>query len=130
MIFRTFSALSQFYCLPGATRFALLSACPWLSYSAPLALRTLDSGFKAKLVRDGNMLPLLTNAALAGSAKTMKKTLARKKRSVNEGILRPEYRFDYSKSKPNRFAAKMVQGSVAAVEPHSGKDISRKGEKR
>ncbi len=27
---------------PGATRFALLSACPWLSYFAPLALRTLD----------------------------------------------------------------------------------------
>ena len=26
-------------CQPGATRFALLSACPWLSYFAPLALR-------------------------------------------------------------------------------------------
>jgi hypothetical protein len=45
----------------------------------------------------------------------MKKTLARKKRSVKKEILHPEYRFDYSKSKPNRFAAKMSQGSVAVV---------------
>jgi hypothetical protein len=33
---------------PGATRFALLSACPWLSYSAPLALRPRDSDFLCK----------------------------------------------------------------------------------
>lgn len=45
----------------------------------------------------------------------MKKTLGRKKKSVKEESLRPEYRFDYSKSKPNRFAAKMSQGSVAVV---------------
>ena len=45
----------------------------------------------------------------------MKKTLTRKKRSEKEDTLRPEYRFDYSKSKPNRFAAKMSQGSVAVV---------------
>jgi len=44
----------------------------------------------------------------------MKKTLARKKRPKEE-TLRPEYRFDYSKSKPNRYAAKMSQGSVAVV---------------
>ncbi len=28
--------------LPGATRFASLSACPWLSYFAPLALRHIS----------------------------------------------------------------------------------------
>lgn len=45
----------------------------------------------------------------------MKKTLTRKKKPLVEEALRPEYRFDYSKSKPNRFAAKMAQGSVAVV---------------
>ena len=45
----------------------------------------------------------------------MKKTSGRKKKSAKEEPLRPEYRFDYSKSKPNRFAAKMSQGSVAVV---------------
>jgi hypothetical protein len=35
---------------PGATRFALLSACPWLSYSAPLALRPRDSDFLCKAI--------------------------------------------------------------------------------
>src|ERR1044071_5037975 len=34
------SVLSPIYfCYPGATRFASLSACPWLSYRAPLALQ-------------------------------------------------------------------------------------------
>jgi hypothetical protein len=45
----------------------------------------------------------------------MKKTSVRKKRPVKEEGLQPEYRFDYSKSKPNRFAAKMSQGTVAVV---------------
>ena len=45
----------------------------------------------------------------------MKKTVARKKKPVKEEALRPEYRFDYSKSQPNRFATKMSQGSVAIV---------------
>lgn len=45
----------------------------------------------------------------------MKKTLVRKKRPVKREILRSEYRFDYSKSKPNRFAAKMSEGTVAIV---------------
>ena len=45
----------------------------------------------------------------------MKKTLVRKKRPVNEETLRSEYRFDYSKSQPNRFAAKMSKGTVAVV---------------
>jgi hypothetical protein len=45
----------------------------------------------------------------------MKKTSVRKKRPADEEKLRSEYRFDYSKSKPNRFAAKMSKGTVAVV---------------
>jgi hypothetical protein len=45
----------------------------------------------------------------------MKKTLARKKKPGDQETLRPEYRFDYSKSQPNRFAAKMSKGTVAVV---------------
>jgi hypothetical protein len=44
----------------------------------------------------------------------MKKTLSRKK-NLKEDELRSEYRFDYSKSKPNRFAAQMSEGTVAIV---------------
>ena len=43
----------------------------------------------------------------------MKKTLSKK--SLKEDELRSEYRFDYSKSKPNRFAAQMSEGTVAIV---------------
>ncbi|HET9943152.1 MAG TPA: hypothetical protein VFR05_07425 [Terriglobia bacterium] len=39
---------------------------------------------------------------------------AHKKKRHAEG-LRSEYRFDYSKSKPNRFATHMAEGSVAVV---------------
>jgi hypothetical protein len=45
----------------------------------------------------------------------MKKISTRKKTPATEETLRSEYRFDYSKSKPNRFAAKMSQGTVAVV---------------
>jgi hypothetical protein len=45
----------------------------------------------------------------------MKKTSGRRKRPVEAEELRSEYRFDYSKSKPNRFAAQMSEGSVAVV---------------
>lgn len=48
----------------------------------------------------------------------MKKTSARKKRSPKQQELGPEYRFDYSKSKPNRFAAKMSERAVAVVLEH------------
>lgn len=43
----------------------------------------------------------------------MKKTI-RKKRQTSNGM-RPEYRFDYSKSKPNRFANALSKDSVAVV---------------
>lgn len=45
----------------------------------------------------------------------MKKTSVRKKRQSPQDRLRPEYHFDYRKAKPNRFAAKMSQGTVAVV---------------
>jgi hypothetical protein len=45
----------------------------------------------------------------------MKKTSVRKKKPVDQKTLRSEYRFDYSKSQPNRFAAKMSKGTVAVV---------------
>lgn len=45
----------------------------------------------------------------------MKKTLGRKKKSMKDEGLRLEYHFDYAKSKPNRFASQMSEGSVAIV---------------
>ena len=44
----------------------------------------------------------------------MKKTLARKREQAKQE-LRSEYRFDYRKSKPNRFAAKMSEDAIAVV---------------
>lgn len=45
----------------------------------------------------------------------MKKPLAGKKKPEDREALRSEYRFDYGKSKPNRFAAKVSEGTVAIV---------------
>ena len=45
----------------------------------------------------------------------MKKTLSRKKRQNNREELSSEYRFDYSKAKPNRFAARMSGSTIAVV---------------
>ena len=58
----------------------------------------------------------------------MKKTLVRKKRSVDEEALRSEYQFDYSKSQPNRFAAKMSKGTVAVVLEPDVAEIFRSSE--
>ena len=44
----------------------------------------------------------------------MKKTQAAKKRKAPDEMRR-EYRFDYSKSKPNRFAARASQGRTVVV---------------
>lgn len=44
----------------------------------------------------------------------MKKTPSRSPKD-GSGDLRPEYRFDYSRAKPNRFASKFKAGSVAVV---------------
>lgn len=45
----------------------------------------------------------------------MKKTLTRKKGRNGQESLSSEYRFDYSESKPNRFAARMSGGAIAVV---------------
>jgi hypothetical protein len=47
----------------------------------------------------------------------MKKTLATKKKSVKREALRSEYQFDYSSSKPNRFASKMSERVAVVLEP-------------
>ena len=44
----------------------------------------------------------------------MKKTSVPKKARRQEE-LKTEYRFDYSKAKPNRFATKMTEGTVVVV---------------
>jgi hypothetical protein len=45
----------------------------------------------------------------------MKKASARKKVQAGREGLSSEYRFDYGKSKPNRFAARMASGTIAVV---------------
>ena len=45
----------------------------------------------------------------------MKKTPARKKSAAVPEDMRREYRFDYMKAKPNRFAAQMEAGTIAVV---------------
>jgi hypothetical protein len=45
----------------------------------------------------------------------MKNTSGNKVKQNRSDELRPEYRFDYSKAKPNRFAARTRPGSVAIL---------------
>ena len=45
----------------------------------------------------------------------MKKHIHRKHQQTAADEMRTEYRFDYSKAKPNRFANRMEKGAVAAV---------------
>ena len=45
----------------------------------------------------------------------MKKTLARKRGQPKQEELPSEYRFDYRKSKPNRFDSKMSEDAIAVV---------------
>jgi len=64
---------------------------------------------------DDTVRILSARKATRTERKTIKKTLVRKKRPAKQDALRPEYRFDYSKSKPNRFAAEMSETAVAVV---------------
>jgi hypothetical protein len=43
------------------------------------------------------------------------KTGARSRRKVGRGDTRREYRFDYTKARPNRFAGRFQAGAVAVV---------------
>ena len=45
----------------------------------------------------------------------MKKISARRKSQTARDAMRKEYRFDYSRAKPNRFREKMSEGAVAVV---------------
>lgn len=45
----------------------------------------------------------------------MKKTRTAKQQPQAENDLLPEYRFDYSKARPNRFAAQFQRGSRAVL---------------
>ena len=47
----------------------------------------------------------------------MKKMLVRKKRQSKHEEMLPEYRFDYSKAKPNRFATRMSNAIAIVLEP-------------
>ena len=49
------------------------------------------------------------------SMKTTKKLGGGRSRRKADGDLAPEYRFDYSKSRPNRFAHKMTADAVVVV---------------
>lgn len=45
----------------------------------------------------------------------MKSTSRSRSKTKKENGLRAEYRFDYQKSKPNRFAARIPPGAVAVL---------------
>ena len=45
----------------------------------------------------------------------MKKTSPSKSKKKDADALKPEYRFDYSAAKPNRFAGRIRKGSVAVL---------------
>ena len=45
----------------------------------------------------------------------MKKILRSRVKTKRENGLRAEYRFDYTKSKPNRFATRIQPGAVAVL---------------
>jgi uncharacterized DUF497 family protein len=50
-----------------------------------------------------------------GNSTTMKTTSHPKRKPSRSGGLQPEYRFDYTKSKPNRFANRVGTGSLAVL---------------
>ena len=45
----------------------------------------------------------------------MKKKSVPTRPKVKPDMMRGEYRFDYSKAKPNRYAARMPRGAIAVV---------------
>jgi len=45
----------------------------------------------------------------------MKKTSDSKKHRAASDVMRSEYRFDYRRAKPNRFAERMTEGALAVV---------------
>jgi hypothetical protein len=47
--------------------------------------------------------------------KTMRKNSATRKRRASRNAMRKEYRFDYNRAKPNRFAGRISRDAVAVV---------------
>lgn len=47
----------------------------------------------------------------------MKKRIPATRKTLKRDAMRAEYRFDYDKAKPNRFAAKMSGASIAVIDP-------------
>src|SRR5207248_8852779 len=69
----------------------------------------------AKRAACGSSVPVWRRA---GNAKIMKKTKASEAGSEESDDLRPEYRFDYSKARPNRFAGQEQRRAVVvALDP-------------
>jgi len=66
-------------------------------------------------VEDDRVRLISARKATGTERKDLKKTLARKKGPPKQEELRSEYRFDYGKSKPNRFASKMPEDAIAVV---------------
>lgn len=50
-----------------------------------------------------------------GNARTMKRNESPKRLRKTQGEMRVEYRFDYAKTRPNRFADRMKNGAVAVI---------------
>jgi len=71
-------------------------------------------------VEDDRVRLFSARKATRTERRDMKKTSARKRGQPKQQELRSEYRFDYRKSKPNRFASKMSENAIAVVlEPTS-----------
>jgi len=51
----------------------------------------------------------------AKTGMTMKNTLRTRPKTKKSDDLRPEYRFDYTEAKPNRFAGRIPKGSIAVL---------------
>ncbi len=49
------------------------------------------------------------------NVKTMKKTQAAKSRKTPSDDMRSEYRFDYRKARPNRFAGRMTEAPLVVL---------------
>ena len=65
--------------------------------------------------RAGAIRIISARRATKGSVEIMKKTRSAKQSPGSENDMQPEYRFDYDKARPNRFAARIKRGNRAVV---------------
>jgi hypothetical protein len=64
---------------------------------------------------DGRVRIISARRATKGNGTIMKTICRPKAKSSRSNDLQPEYRFDHSRSKPNRFADRVYAGSVAVL---------------